>query len=92
MVLGGENKMQGKVLEQINSGRYLLGVTGSIGCGKTYACKILVHNGRKNGLNVTHIDFDDIRRTEIEPYDVVKTQLSESNGLVLALPIWNSLA
>lgn len=48
--------------EKINSGKYVLGVTGSMGCGKTYACNQLIKLARAEGINSEHIDIDMIRR------------------------------
>jgi dephospho-CoA kinase len=63
--------------------KYILGVTGSMGCGKSYACNKLVEIGRSQGIEITHIDFDTIRRTEPCPYQATDILLKKSKGLVL---------
>jgi hypothetical protein len=40
MVWGGN--MDEKLIQKINETKFILGVTGSIGCGKTYACNLLI--------------------------------------------------
>lgn len=62
---------------------YRLGVTGSMGCGKTYACNKLVEIGKEEEINFTHFDFDDIRRTRPEPYEFLRERIGHSEGIVL---------
>ncbi len=54
--------IQQDLVERLNSGLYLLGVTGGIGCGKSYSCAMLVAEGKPVGLNVKQIEMDEIRR------------------------------
>jgi len=63
--------------------RYILGVTGSMGCGKSYACNKLVEIGQNKGITVMHIDFDKIRRAEKQPYQALTDILKQSQGLIL---------
>ncbi|MGV8086499.1 MAG: dephospho-CoA kinase [Candidatus Woesearchaeota archaeon] len=63
--------------------KYLLGVTGSMGCGKSYTCNKLVEIGQSKGIDITHIDFDKIRRTNTQPYHALTEILDQSKGLVL---------
>lgn len=63
--------------------KYILGVTGSMGCGKSYVCKELVRLSQSMGTNAIHIDFDTIRRNNDLPYDETRKRLSISKGLVL---------
>ncbi len=62
---------------------YRLGVTGSMGCGKSYACSKLVEIGENQGVVFTHLDFDDIRRTKPKPYEVLRERIDHSEGIVL---------
>jgi dephospho-CoA kinase len=64
--------------------RYVLGVTGIIGSGKSYYCKKLVEIGNARTIITTHIDFDAIRRVEKNPYDKFRELVQNANGLVLA--------
>ena len=63
--------------------KYVLGVTGSMGCGKSYACKKLVEIGKSRGIEASHIDFDLVRRTNGRPYTFLDDKVYESKGLVL---------
>jgi dephospho-CoA kinase len=73
-------KNQSKVLTpdrvlEINSKRYLLGVTGSYKCGKTYTCRQLVKIGEEKGIRMHHIKLDSIRKEILgvdAKYDDVK--------------------
>jgi dephospho-CoA kinase len=51
-----------KRIKELNQGRYLLGVTGSIGCGKTYACRKLSEEGNSLGIDISEVNLDHIRR------------------------------
>ncbi len=47
-----------QALEQRLGGRYLVGVTGSMGVGKSYFCKKLSELSRRGKMKVNHLDFD----------------------------------
>jgi pantetheine-phosphate adenylyltransferase len=49
-----------EALERRLNDQVLLGVTGGIGCGKSYLAERLVEQGRARGMSVHHIDFDRI--------------------------------
>ena len=42
--------------------RKVIGITGSIGSGKTYAAKIFKEISKKNNINAIFIDVEDVRR------------------------------
>lgn len=48
-------------VQEINSGSYRLGVTGTMGSGKSDACRELVKTGESIGLLVHHIELDKAR-------------------------------
>ena len=43
------------------TGKYVMGVTGSMGCGKTTFCRRIAAERRKNGMKTMHIDVDELR-------------------------------
>jgi dephospho-CoA kinase len=49
-------------IDELNSSLVMLGVTGSMGCGKSYACDRLESLAAEAGIGFTHIDVDTIRR------------------------------
>ncbi|HYT95561.1 MAG TPA: pantetheine-phosphate adenylyltransferase [Gemmataceae bacterium] len=49
-----------EALERRLNDQVILGLTGGIGCGKSYLGEQLVEQGRARGLNVHNIDFDRI--------------------------------
>jgi dephospho-CoA kinase len=40
----------------------IIGVTGSMGCGKSFACKKMVELGKQKNIDISYFDFDDLRR------------------------------
>jgi dephospho-CoA kinase len=66
------------LIEQVNAGRYLLGVTGVMGSGKTYACERLCELAVRTGVRVNHCDFDTFRRYVLDsasPYQDIRKDL-----------------
>jgi dephospho-CoA kinase len=55
---------EGKIKE-INKGKYLLGVTGLMGCGKSYTCKKLVSEAKEVGIKLHYIDVDVVGKKEV---------------------------
>jgi dephospho-CoA kinase len=49
-------------IQEINAGRYLLGVTGSIGCGKTYASEIFGKIAENQNISTLFVNVDCFRR------------------------------
>jgi dephospho-CoA kinase len=49
-------------IAELNSRLYMLGVTGSMGCGKSYACSELGSQAGQAGIGFTHLDVDTLRR------------------------------
>jgi dephospho-CoA kinase len=49
-------------IQRINSGKYVLGITGSMGCGKSYACRKLKRISKMEGINVHEFSEDYVRR------------------------------
>lgn len=47
-------------LEARMSGQYILGVTGEVGCGKSYVCKKFEELGKQTGIPVHNIELDHI--------------------------------
>ncbi len=47
-----------QALEEKISGQYIIGVTGEMGCGKTFICEQLVVEGKKKNIQVHHINID----------------------------------
>jgi dephospho-CoA kinase len=77
MALDGKDKM--------NAEKYVLGVTGSMGCGKSYACRKLADLGREKGMTINYIDADSIRR-KTSPQKLRATlsrRVTDGKGLVL---------
>jgi len=63
--------------------RYLLGVTGSMGCGKTYVCEKLVEEAEHQGLPLSYVNLDTVRREILgtDPdYHDLRTNLAERFG------------
>jgi len=56
----------------------ILGVTGSMGCGKSYTCNKIVNLALDRQIDIVYIDFDVIRRKERKPYNFVSTMKKES--------------
>ena len=54
--------IQQDLVERLNLGLYIMGVTGGIGCGKSYSCEMLTKEAQPVGLNVKQIEMDEIRR------------------------------
>jgi dephospho-CoA kinase len=76
MVWGGN--MDEKLIQKINETKFILGVTGSIGCGKTYACNLLIQSAIKQKINTNYINIDYIRRNILsteENYSEVRKKL-----------------
>jgi dephospho-CoA kinase len=80
-------------IQEINEGQYTLGVIGSMGSGKTYACEQLVNLGQSQELNVHHIEVDPIRRDILgtnkkyqgirqELEDVLDTSMLKQDGSI----------
>lgn len=51
-----------QALEKVMSNRYMLGVTGTIGAGKSHTCDSIKGWCARNGVPCTYIDLDDIAR------------------------------
>lgn len=51
-----------QALEREMSGRYMLGVTGTIGAGKSYSCKAIKKWCDSNGVPCTYIDLDKVAK------------------------------
>lgn len=51
-----------QALERVMSNRYMLGVTGTIGAGKSHACGLIKDWCEKNGVPCTYIDLDEVAR------------------------------
>jgi dephospho-CoA kinase len=69
----------------MNKEKYILGVTGSIGCGKSYTCRKLVDLGRERDIPISYIDVDTIRR-KTPPRELRATlsrRITDEQGLVL---------
>ena len=63
--------------------RYVLGVTGSMGCGKSYACERLIEIAKSKSISASYYNVDLIRRDMlgINPdYFFVRNQLRENFG------------
>ncbi len=54
--------------------KYLLGVTGSMGCGKSYVCEKLREDAQSRGLELNIVSFDEERKKVIQTEEV-KEQL-----------------
>ena len=66
-----------------DSQRYVLGVTGSMGCGKSYACEKLMDIAKSKSISASYYNIDLIRRDMlgINPdYFFVRNQLRENFG------------
>ena len=72
-------------LEEKISGQYILGVTGEIGCGKSYTSRKFEELGARKGIGVLNIDLDkighEILSTRKEPrYESVRQQIVDKFG------------
>jgi len=72
-------------LEERLSGQYIIGVTGEIGCGKSYLSSKLAELGKKENIPVTIIDVDkighQILETQDEPlYKAIRTEICATFG------------
>jgi pantetheine-phosphate adenylyltransferase/dephospho-CoA kinase len=56
-------------LEEKLSGQYIVGVTGEIGCGKSYVSQQLAELAKASGINVHVIDVDKIAHRILESQD-----------------------
>jgi dephospho-CoA kinase len=67
-------------IEKLNSSKYLLGVTGSIGCGKSYTCNKLILESALMGIEAHQISVDKIRRyilSNSPKYNQVRSKIVE---------------
>lgn len=73
--------------------KYLLGVTGLPGCGKSYVCRTLVEIGRERGINILYLRFDDERtklmnnspeytQTKLELEDIFGPKIINNDGSI----------
>ncbi|HIH24062.1 TPA: pantetheine-phosphate adenylyltransferase [Candidatus Woesearchaeota archaeon] len=74
-----------QALEARLSGQYILGVTGTIAAGKSYACERLLEFGARRGTAVHNIDLDkighDILSARTEPlYDETRKRIISRFG------------
>jgi pantetheine-phosphate adenylyltransferase len=75
-----------EALERRLNGQVILGVTGGIGCGKSYLAEQLVAEGRARGLSVHNIDFDRIAHDLLlgrqeRVYEELRGRICERFGL-----------
>ena len=86
------------MIQKNESQRYVLGVTGSMGCGKSYACKKLIDIAKSKSISARYYCVDEIRRDILgtnPDYLYVRNQLREnfvediqnSNGSIDSLRI-----
>ncbi|MFH1637514.1 MAG: dephospho-CoA kinase [Candidatus Woesearchaeota archaeon] len=72
-----------EILEEENTNSFLLGVTGSIGCGKTHVCHTLIDIASNQGLSLSYVNLDTIRRQILgteSRYAHLRLQLSDHFG------------
>lgn len=55
----------------------IIGITGSIGSGKSYAVKIFKKIYKENKINAIFLDVDDIRRNILEKENIDRNKLNE---------------
>ena len=55
----------------------IIGITGSIGSGKSYAVNIFKKICKENKINAIFFDVDDIRRNILEKENIDRTQLNQ---------------
>ncbi|MFC1696778.1 dephospho-CoA kinase [Nanoarchaeota archaeon] len=66
-----------------NNGNILLGITGSIGCGKTYTCNLLKEIAENNEMENSYLSIDTIRRNILgtnPKYEEVRLDLIDFFG------------
>jgi len=80
-------------LEERLSGQYLLGVTGEIGCGKSYVSQKFVEIGKQRGIEVHNIELDhvahrilDAKQCPHEGYQLIRQKLADTFGKQIMLP------
>lgn len=67
----------------------IIGVTGSMGCGKTYVCKRLEECASAIGIGLSYVGVDDVRRDILgnnPKYAAVRSELSDLLGADLMTP------
>ncbi|MEA3514722.1 MAG: dephospho-CoA kinase [Nanoarchaeota archaeon] len=77
------NESQGNEFRGNGYQRYVLGVTGSMGCGKSYACERLIEIAKSKSISVSYYNVDLIRRDMLgvnQEYFFVRNQLKEQFG------------
>ncbi|MBI4919058.1 dephospho-CoA kinase [archaeon] len=62
--------------------RYLLGVTGSMGCGKSYVCERLEEEAQSRGIELCVISFDEERKRVVQTPEI-KEQLVNYFGEII---------
>ncbi|MBT7902886.1 dephospho-CoA kinase [Candidatus Woesearchaeota archaeon] len=55
-------RLDSELVQKINSSKYVLGVTGSMSCGKSYACDQLEQIAKDSNIQVYKVNFDLMRR------------------------------
>jgi len=71
------------IIEKVNNGRSPLGVTGSIGCGKTFVCTTLRELADNQGIITSYVSVDSLRRNILgtdAKYEKVRTDLTAYFG------------